>query len=200
MYTVDGDTLYVHQFMESEANIVINGKSVTVKQKTAYPVDGKVQLSVEGADIKIAVRVPEWCDQYSDKAENGYMYLDLLESKPVSLDFAMKTVLVEANPLVIADAGKYAVMRGPLVYCMEGVDNGSCIRDIRIDSSADFILGDVSEFGAPVIKVNAYRRKATSKLYYTKADNFEKTVATLIPYYAFANRGESEMQVWHLIK
>jgi DUF1680 family protein len=58
----------------------------------------------------------------------------------------------------------------------------------------------VSEFGAPVIKVNAYRRKATSKLYYPKADNYEKTVATLIPYYAFANRGETEMQVWHFVK
>jgi DUF1680 family protein len=58
----------------------------------------------------------------------------------------------------------------------------------------------VSEFGAPTIKVNAFRRKATSKLYYPKADNYEKTVATLIPYYAFANRGETEMQVWHFVK
>jgi DUF1680 family protein len=128
------------------------------------------------------------------------MYLDLCENKPVELDFTMETVLVEANPLVVADAGKYAVMRGPLVYCMEGVDNGSCIRDIRIDADSEFILGDVSEFGAPIIKVNAYRRKATSKLYYPKADNYEKTVATLVPYYAFANRGETEMQVWHFIK
>ena len=137
---------------------------------------------------------------YEGKTKKGYMYLDLCDNKSVDLDFAMKAVLVEANPLVIADAGKYAVMRGPLVYCMEGIDNGSCIRDIRIDSNSDFILGDVSEFGAPVIKVNAYRRKATDKLYYTKADNYEKTVATLIPYYAFANRGVTEMQVWHLIK
>jgi DUF1680 family protein len=186
--------------MDSEASIEINGKQVTVKQKTSYPVDGKVEISVSGSDIKIAVRVPEWCNKYEGKTDKGYMYLDLCENKPVELDFTMETVLVEANPLVIADAGKYAVMRGPLVYCMEGVDNGSCIRDIRIDADSEFILGDVSEFGAPTIKVNAFRRKATAKLYYPKADNYEKTVATLIPYYAFANRGETEMQVWHFVK
>lgn len=200
MYTVEGDTLYVHQFIDSVAELEIKGKKVTVTQKTEYPVDGKVEISVSGADIKIAVRVPEWCDKYEEKTDKGYMYLDLCENKPVELDFTMETVLVEANPMVIADAGKYAVMRGPLVYCMEGVDNGSCIRDIRIDADSEFILGDVSEFGAPIIKVNAYRRKATSKLYYPKADNYEKTVATLIPYYAFANRGETEMQVWHFVK
>lgn len=200
MYTTEGDTLYVHQYMDSIANLEINGKKVTVTQKTAYPVDGKVAISVSGADIKIAVRVPGWCDKYEGMTENGYMYLDLSESKPVELDFTMETVLIEANPLVIADAGKYAVMRGPLVYCMEGVDNGSCIRDIRIDANSEFILGDVDEFGAPIIKVNAFRRKATNKLYYKKSDSYERTVATLIPYYAFANRGETEMQVWHFVK
>lgn len=200
MYTVSDDTLFVHQFMESEAELNVGGKKVTVKQKTAYPVDGKVEISASGADVKIAVRVPDWCDSYKGKTIKGYMYLDLQDSKPVELDFKMDTVLVESNPRVLANAGKCALMRGPLVYCMEGVDNGNGIRDIRLDSKSEIILGDVAEFGAPVIKMDARRRKATDKLYYTRTDDYEKVTATLIPYYAFANRGVTEMQVWSLVK
>lgn len=200
MYTVDKDTLYVHQFMESEANIDINGKKVIVKQKTAYPVDGKISISVIGADIKIAVRIPEWCDSFKGDTVKGYAYMELKEMSPVELDFKMEPSYIEADPRVLENCGKYAVTRGPVVYCMEGVDNGEGIRDIRLDSASKIRVENSDAYGVPVLKVKAYRKENSPTLYRKKTDSYFETEATLIPYFAFANRGETEMQVWHLIK
>ena len=200
IYTKGNDTLFVHQYMDSVSELEINGKKVRVTQKTAYPVDGRVVISVEGADIKIAVRIPEWCESYKGKTVKGYAYMELKENSPVELDFEMKPEFIEADPRVIDNCGKYAVQRGPIVYCMEGIDNGDGIRDIRLDTNSCFTVGDTSEYGAPILKIKAYRKEKSPTLYRKKTDKLVETEATLIPYYAFANRGETEMQVWHLIK
>ena len=200
MYTVDKDTLYVHQFMNSEAELEISGKRVTVIQKTAYPVDGKISISVIGADIKIAVRIPEWCDSFKGDNVKGYAYMELKEMSPVELDFKMEPSYIEADPRVLENCGKYAVTRGPVVYCMEGVDNGEGIRDIRLDSGSKIKVENSDAYGVPVLKVKAYRKENSPTLYRKKTDSYFETEATLIPYFAFANRGETEMQVWHLIK
>ena len=200
MYTRDEDTIYVHQYMDSTADIEIDGKKIQIIQKTAYPVDGKISISVIGADVNVAIRIPGWCDSYKGEVRKGYAYFELKENSPVELDFTMKPELIEADPRVLDNCGKYAVQRGPVVYCMEGVDNGEAIRDIRLDSNSEFILGGVDDFGVPTIKVKAYRREKSPTLYRKKTDKLIETEAILIPYYAFANRGVTEMQVWHLIK
>ena len=120
----------------------------------------------------------------------------------MSFDFAMKVKLMEARPEAVFDCNRYAVQRGPVVYCMESVDNGANIRDIRLDSRARFAYGKHRELGVPQLTVKAWRRRpeADAPLYSARHDNLEKMEAVLIPYYAFANRGEAEMQVWHFIK
>ena len=200
VYTKSEDTLFVHQYMDSVAQIEIGGKKVRVTQKTAYPVDGKVQISVEGADINIAVRVPGWCDSYEGETKKGYAYYELKENSPVELDFKMEPIFIEADPRVLDNCGKYAVQRGPVVYCMEGVDNGEGIRDIRLDSNSAFTVEHSPEFYAPVLKIKAYRKEKSPTLYRKKTDKYVETEAKLIPYFAFANRGETEMQVWSLLK
>jgi DUF1680 family protein len=85
---------------------------------------------------------------------------------------------------------------------MEGKDNGALLRDITLDSRARFQYGKHPELGVPQLTVRAYRtvREPDAPLYRQKTQNKEKVEAVLIPYYAFANRGESEMQVWHFVK
>jgi len=200
MYTKSNDTLFIHQYMDSVAELEIGGKKVTVTQKTAYPVDGKVVISVKGADIKIAVRIPEWCDSYIGNTVKGYAYLELKEISPIELDFKMEPIFIESDPRVLDNCGKYAVMRGPVVYCMEGADNGDGIRDIRLDADGEITVSDTDKFGVPTLKLKGYRKEKSPTLYRKKTDSYIETEATLIPYYAFANRGECEMQVWHLIK
>lgn len=198
LYTHDENKLYVHQYIDSESEIDLNGKIVKIEQKTSYPRNGKVQIKVSGSDVKLYARIPDFIDTYKGEMENGYAIFDLKDGEEIELNFDMTPRLVESNPLVHENAGKYAVMRGPVVYCMEEADNGSVIRDIRIDKMGSFIESFDEKLGVLSLKVSAFRRKPTDKLYTNISSEREKITATLIPYYAFANREECEMQVWHL--
>ena len=202
LYTYDDDTVFVHQFMQSTTQIDRNGESFVIEQKTSYPQNGKVKITVKGADTRLAVRIPFWCDSDEYQTVKGYQYFDVKDGQSIELDFKMKVQLVEARPEAVFDCGRYAVMRGPVVYCMEAIDNTEYLRDIRIDSHARFRTGKNAELGVPTLTVKAYCRNANENapLYSPKHDSFRVFDAVLIPYYAFANRGASAMQVWHLVK
>jgi DUF1680 family protein len=101
---------------------------------------------------------------------------------------------------VIENAGKCALICGPLVYCMEGWDNAHHLRGIILDTSSAPVLGYNKDLGVPTITAAAYTRKATPELYSYCKGELIKTNATFIPYYAFANRGIAEMQVWSLYR
>ena len=196
LYTHDDKTVYVHQFMESKAKFTVGDKEIEIEQKTAYPYDGKVEIKVSGGDVRIAVRVPEWCDCYKAQS-NGYMYYFTKDGEAViSLDFQMKPRFVYANAEVLADAGKCALTCGPLVFCMEGCDNEHHLRNITLDTEGSLELGFNEELGVPTITVDAYARKSVGELYSFSRGVLVKTKAKFIPYYAFANRGITEMQVW----
>lgn len=202
LYTCDESTIYVHQFMQSESEFDLGAERVRISQKTAYPYDGKIEITLD-RDARVAIRIPEWCDSYKGETIKGYAYFDAKAGEPIVLDFEMKPFFVGANPRVSDDCGKYAVQCGPIVYCMESVDNGENLRDFYLDSDAELRRGYDEELGVPVLYADAYKRRDSGRLYYKKTNDvidFYKTTATLIPYFAFANRGESEMQVWHFTK
>lgn len=201
MYTYDDDTIYVHQFMESTGTVTVKGKEFTVEQKTLYPYDGKVEITVKGGKIKLAVRIPYWSEKYREKADNGYLYFEISDTaSTISLDFDMKPKLVYANSQVLADAQKCALTFGPLVYCMEKQDNSEHLRNIIIDTDGELTVGFNETLKVPTVRTNAYIRKKDNSLYSFDKPTYEKGVATLIPYFAFANRGVDEMQVWHFYK
>jgi len=74
MYGDDGETLYVHQFMQSRTEIERHGKSLIIEQKTAYPENGRVKITVSGGSTRIAVRIPGWYDGYEGETVKGYAY------------------------------------------------------------------------------------------------------------------------------
>lgn len=194
VYGAENDTVYVHQFMNSEAEV----DGCTVKQSTNYPLDGKVTVSAEGKHI--AVRIPGWCGRFTASApyemKNGYAHF--AESE-VTVEFPMPVTLVEADARVQNNAGRVAVTRGPVVYCLEAVDNGTQLRSVRLDPNAEFTVEE-SEFGLPVLTVNAERKRAGEGLYRVYSADYEQTKLKFIPYYGFANRGISEMLVWVAVK
>ncbi len=202
LYSDDGEVIYVHQFMQSLTTIERDGKVLVLEQTTKYPENGKVRIRLTGGDARVAVRIPGWFEGYVGKTEKGYAYFDVKDGEELSFDFAMKPILIEARPEVVFDAGRCAVMRGPVLYCMEGVDNGALLRDVQIDSRARFRYGKHPVLGVPQLTVRAWRtvRDENAPLYRRKTNDKEKVDAVLIPYYAFANRGVSEMQVWHFVK
>ena len=194
MYTCDDDTIYVHQYMQSEAKINLGNRCITIEQKTLYPTNGKIEIKVS-APCKLAVRIPFYC---RGEGENGYKIFEITDpSSPICLDFDLTPRFVCANPEVLADADKIALVRGPVVYCMESVDNEGHLRSIVLDTSSQITESENAELGVIALTLDAYQRKPIVSLYSTKINDTYKTKATLIPFYAFANREECEMQVWH---
>ncbi len=204
LYSLDGDTLYVNQYMTCEAAF----EGVTVRQTTAYPADGTVSIHCTGAD-RLALRIPGWCSSFTLNApytlKNGYAMVDCGGAAELTLTLDMPVVTLAADPRVREDAGRIAVARGPVVYCMEAVDNGD-ISGIRLAADAPFAAENAADafsaqLGVPTLTAPA-RRPVTepeAPLYRPAAGvKYENITARFIPYFAFANRGESAMQVWVL--
>ena len=209
LYTHDGTTLYVHQYMESSAEFPLGDGTACVTQKTRYPYDGRIGLTVSGPS-SVALRIPGWCRRWTLTVDGqrveptccrGYACVDLpAGGAALELELAMPVELVAAHPRVQEDAGRVAVTRGPLVYCLEGVDNGPLLRDVRVRPTADYTVGFDAALGVGAIETVGLRRRAAedAPLYAPLQDDAEAVPLKFIPYFAFANRGETEMLVWVL--
>lgn len=199
IYGFDDNTVYINQYMNSEGDV--NG--IKISQKTEYPNNGKITVRCNSNKKQIAFRIPCWCKSFNINKKysikNGYAYVDLDSEENIELELDMPVRIISANRRIHSDAGRIAVMRGPVVYCAEGIDNGVDIKSIALPAESVFELAE-SEFLLPILKTEAYRPFENDSLYYEAVDDYEKIPLTLIPYYAFANRGESEMQVWLLRK
>ena len=199
LYGFDEDTVYVHQYMDSKTET----DGIKIEQKTEYPKNGKITVKCDTDKKFIAFRIPGWCKIFSINCEyvmkNGYAYVTLNGSGEIEIELDMPVRLIAANRRVHADAGRVAVMRGPVVYCAEGADNGADLTSVVLPINAAFEIRN-SELLLPMLKTKAYRPKETESLYYDAGDDYEEMPLTLIPYYAFANRGETEMQIWLLRK
>lgn len=200
MYTVDENTVYCNQFASSEAKLQIGGRDAVLKQSTNYPYDGKITFEYVGEPMTLYVRIPDWCVEYKGETENGFAKFELCNGDSVLIDLPMETHFIEANPYVQDNSGRYAIQRGPVVYCMEEIDNGENLRDIRLLESGEIKVVKEDGIPAPVIYIDAQRRVSTDKLYSLKNNEFTRFTARLIPYFSFANREASDMLVWTMVE
>ena len=199
MYTLDGDTIYCNQFADSVTHLTIGGKDATLTQSTDYPTSGKISFSYKGDPTILYVRIPAWCVEYEGATENGFARFEIRDGDTVNVDLPMNVHFIEANPNVQDNSGRYAVTRGPIVYCLEGVDNGENLRDITLLENGN-IEAKVEELIAPVIYIDAQRRAKSDALYSIKNNERVAIRARLIPYFAFANRGKTDMLIWTMVK
>ena len=115
----------------------------------------------------------------------------------LQLDFSVRRVY--ASPKISADSGKVCFTCGPLVYCAEGADNEGGVLNVRVLKGAqpEIAAYDSSElFGIRKIRVAGVRVEDSGELYTDKRPLETPCTLTLIPYYAWANRGVNEMRVW----
>jgi DUF1680 family protein len=212
MYGESRDGLYVHLY--HSGTLDWNGTRVT--QKTKYPWDGAVEIRVDPPsprEFTLFVRIPEWSATTKVTVDGGApapkpgSYLPIrrtwTKGDTVHIAFDMTPRLIAANPRVRDNVGKAAVMRGPLVYCMEGLDQNSIdLADAGLSSFNDFrpewhanVLGGVvllKHLGSQPIKASA-----GEALYHPLAKRATRRAdLTLIPYYTFANREPTPMAVW----
>lgn len=200
MYTTDGDTIYCNQFAQSETKLQIGGKDAILTQTTDYPNNGKITFKYKGEPMTLYVRIPDWCVEYEGDTENGFARFELSDGDSVAVDLPMEIHFIEANPYAQDNSGRYAVQRGPVVYCMEEIDNGENLRDISLLENSEKKVVCEEGIPAPVIYMGAERRPATNQLYSIKNDERVSFTARLIPYFAFANREASDMLVWTMVK
>jgi len=215
IYTVHGNTLYTHLYIGGEAKTDIAGTKTVIKQTTNYPWDGRVLLDVipeEDKEFGIALRIPDWCDSYSisingvsvaPDIKDGYVTIQRkwTQGDVIELNLDMQIKLMQSNPLVRANAGKVAIQRGPLVYCLEETDNGDNLSAISIpvDSNLTAQFDAETAGGVVVITGNAFRTDTfgwEEKLYRTAQIRENPVTIKAVPYCVWGNRNPGEMLVW----
>lgn len=204
--------LYVNLFVSNESKISMGEDQVSVKLSTTFPMENSFVLQVshvpEGG-MEVLLRVPDYAEDYQilqDGKEQsgdgvlGYRRVHLEEDGIISVRFQAPARFLYANPQVRADSGKVAIMRGPLVYCLEQADNGENLPAIFVNTDAGLKEEKSSLFGG-IVTIKAFGKKITEAswqggLYGTSKPVLEDVTLTAIPYPYWNNRGEGEMLVW----
>lgn len=219
-YSIEKGGVYVNLYGGNTLNTNIEGiGEITLTQKTDYPWDGAVNISVDKLkgkkQFEIKLRVPDWCTEGAKITVNGeeqnietkagtYATVNRTWKKGdvVSINMPMRTRIVEANPLVEESRGQVAVQRGPIVYCLESNDlGGLSIDDIAIPLDAKFTPVDMTIDGSRIKAlegevINRSEASWKGQLYREATTKKQMVKVRLIPYYAWGNRGKSEMTVW----
>lgn len=224
VYAVKNDQVYVNLYLSNKAELKVDKKKILLEQETGYPWNGDIRLKITqgNQDFTMKLRIPGWVRgnvlpgdlySYADNQKPAYQisvngqtvesdvndgYLSIARKwkkrDMVEVHFDMIPRIVKANPKVEADHGRVAVERGPIVYCAEWPDNRFNVHSILLNQHPQFKVTDKPEllYGIRQITTDA------QALSYDKAGKLvtKDVELTLIPYYAWAHRGEGDMEVW----
>jgi len=224
VYAVKNDQVYVNLYLSNKAELKVDKKKILLEQETGYPWNGDIRLKITqgNQDFTMKLRIPGWVRgnvlpgdlySYTDNQKPAYQvavngqtvesdvndgYLSIArkwkKGDVVEVHFDMIPRIVKANPKVEADHGRVAVERGPIVYCAEWPDNRFNVHSILLNQHPQFKVTDKPEllYGIRQITTDA------QALSYDKARKLvtKDVELTLIPYYAWAHRGEGDMEVW----
>lgn len=226
IYAEKDGNLYVNLYMSNTMTQKIGGKAVQISQKTNYPWNGDVEISIDknaAKDFALKLRIPGWVrgnvvpsdlysyadgkdlgykvtvngEEVSSDIENGYFTIKRRWKKGdvVKLHLDMEPRIVTANEKVEADKGRIAIEKGPIVYCAEWPDNeGFSVRRILMPKKVEMTVESRPDllYGLDMIHTDA---QALS--YDENGKLVVKDVKlSLIPYYAWCQRGSGEMSVW----
>lgn len=221
------DMVWAHLYANGEATIPLqrNG-SVTLRQTTRYPWDGQISVEIvdlaEAGDFTLYLRIPCWATEASGSVNSDPLpvtettagqYATIRRTwqvgDVVKLNFPMTPRRMLSHPRLTENAGRVALMRGPLLYCLEAADHQlGDVRDYVLPKDAvvqaawrsDQLGGVMAltadaeiESAAPAWDGLLYRRSDDAA-----ADQPGRSLVTMtaIPYYAWANRGAGPMTVW----
>lgn len=213
-YTENDSTLFFHLYLGGTVQKRLAGQKTPVRIASDFPWNGNVTVSFpEGSpEFTLALRIPAWCDSYAlsgaegakQELRDGYLYLTKAwsASDKLTLTLPMEVRVRRCSPLVRENIGKVAVTRGPLVYCLESVDNGEGLFRLSLDPSAPAKTepGTIAGENVLTVRMPGFRMRLpeTENGLYPPYAVPEKDPVFLrfIPYYTWANRGENEMTVW----
>ena len=210
-YTAGENALFAHLYLEGTVD---SGLGWSLTCETGYPHGGEVRYTYHGPEREttLALRIPGWSRRTSLQVngqeadlsaltKEGYAYLNraFREGDQITLTLDMAPQWVTASAKVPALSNRAAVQRGPLVYCAEGVDNGGQVLGLSFAREGALtqepfdpeLLGGV----APVT-AQGWRQREPGALYAYGMAQQEPAQIRLVPYYAWGNRGLTQMRVW----
>lgn len=197
VYALNEGQIMINQYIAGTGSLHVVNDVVKLKQVTNFPWDGRVTIRVEETGdtaYDMLLRIPGWCRNFTLRVggevlvrpsmQNGYVKLSRTwkAGEEIELSFEMPVQKVYANPLVKENAGKVALQRGPIVYCMEEMDN------------AEYDLTVVSPDTRFQAVFDPELLDGVVTLYAAGSDNTDSFQA--VPYFAWDNREQGKMRVW----
>ncbi|MCL2362067.1 MAG: glycoside hydrolase family 127 protein [Defluviitaleaceae bacterium] len=198
------DTVFNHLYLGGRADLEL----AQIGCETNYPWDGSIKYTVtpkQGRNFKLAIRIPGWCNQYKIKIKDkeyeseeigGYMYIQREWSPDdiVEVKLHMEPKRIYANSMVRAAAGCVALQRGPIVYCLEEVDNHPNLAALRLPRTSK--LKAIQHNGITVLEADGLRLEAEAALYSDVPPKTQPVTLRAVPYYYWGNRKPGGMRVW----
>lgn len=220
-YSTGNNSVWVHLYAQGSVNLTLDGAEVHLSQTTNYPWGGEVNIKVaigSPRTFTLRLRVPDWCDEWrltvnstemqNMPIQNGYLLIERNWKDGDTLTYTMHMPIqtVWAHPAARYLQGKLAIQRGPIVYCIEGVDHrGVALDHIAIDprqlSAGKFHIEHKDDFLGGVTTICGLasvidETEWMGKLYRRIRPSSHLIEITAIPYYAWCNREPGEMRVW----
>lgn len=213
IYSVGKEEVFVNLLISNTTEIELEKGSMTMQMETEFPFGNKVNIRVKDvpeSGVTLAVRIPEYADDYKilDRGaevefnkKKGYAYITVQKPVSYTVEFDTPAKFVRANPNVRADCGKLAVVRGPLVYCLEEADNGKNLSALYISADQEIkeekrdILGGITGL---LIKGKRMQESVWNEkeLYGSHPVVLSDVILKAVPYAYWNNRGIGEMTVW----
>lgn len=204
--------VWMNLFISGSYEASLNGRPIRLNVQSGMPYEGNVTIRVEGEEAmegSLKLRIPGYAqepsfvlngDSVSPRSEGGYAVIPLSgRCTELCFRFGIPPRLIYADPRVSADAGKCAVMKGPLVYCLEEIDNRNGLSRLVIDSSAPLLEQRDPALcgGSFTVTARGWRLEEFSgTLYRTHPPAKEPCTLRFVPYCIWGNREPGEMTVW----
>lgn len=218
IYTPHPEALFINLYIGNSVEIPVGSETLRVRISGNYPWQESVEIRIDSpqpVQHTLALRLPEWCsdphvllngEAVQGEVRKGYMHINRCwrEGDTLSLTLPMPVRRVYGNPLVRSVAGKVAVQRGPLVYCLEEADNGEALHNVWLPKESEFRLVEGKGIFAHKVLIQAEGEKQSAAdpeqqpLWHfdTPLTTREPQTLTFIPWFSWANRGEGEMRIW----
>jgi DUF1680 family protein len=213
------DTVAFHLYGGISTTVAAAGTKVFLRETSTYPFSGSIKIEVSpesSAEFTVKLRIPGWAkgvsasingepvDDVKAAVTNGYLSItrSWRAGDSIELDLPMPPERIYAHPAVKENVGRVALKRGPLVYCVEEVDNpGGRVQQLQLPRNAEIAVKSRSDLFDGIVTLIARAERVEAKdwansLYRTNPPARAESELTALPYYLWNNRGGCSMQVW----
>jgi len=215
IYMVDDDSIFINLFLTNKTVVNVNDGKVELEMCSDFPNSGHITVCVETTSpvaFSLAVRIPDYAENFSVKLDHeqvspivqkGYAIFDRMwnQKTVMEIDFKMAAKIIHCNPHVRANIQKGAIVKGPVVYCLEQTDNFENLAAIVLEEDVELTESYDQSLMGGVTVIQAKAKQISSpewggELYSGKRPQYKSVDIKAVPYGLWGNREAGEMIVW----